>query len=516
MTHRLILEALPRLPFSRAALPGLLVLALALGTGCTTVQPVEKPTEAALAPAATGFWNTLEGSFPGDRFQLLDTGDQALEWRLRAIASATTSIDLQTFLWLGDGTGMTVLGAMLDAADRGVKLRILLDDSFTVGEGQAIAAFAAHPNVEFRIYNPFGERPDSLVLRQVENFGDFSRVDHRMHNKSMVVDGHATIVGGRNIADEYFGRHSQSNFRDLEVVGFGPVAQRIAATFDQFWNSPWAIPAEDLLGPAPAGEQLDALAATIRQAAIHSVPETESQRLDAWNAMLQQAIPARAEILTDRPAESDPATELPNQLSAQLMGHMDEADTELVLISAYLVPTDDLADAIRRAEERGVSVRILTNSLRSNNHTAAHSAYRRYVHRLVSSGADLHEVRALAKDRSKYMLSPVDQKELGLHAKAILIDDDKSFVGSANLDPRSLELNTEMGLLIHSEAFNRSLRAALDIDFHPRNAWHLQETDAGKLRWIADDQTLDTQPAESRTQRLEDWFLSKLPIGKEM
>jgi putative cardiolipin synthase len=195
---------------------------------------------------------------------------------------------------------------------------------------------------------------------------------------------------------------------------------------------------------------------------------------------------------------------------------MDEADTELVLISAYLVPTEDLAGAIRRAEERGVSVRILTNSLRSNNHTAAHSAYRRYVHQLVSSGADLHEVRALAKDRSKYMLSPVDDKELGLHAKAILIDEDKSFVGSANLDPRSLQLNTEMGLLIHSEAFNRSLREALDIDFHPRNAWHLQETDAGKLRWVADDQTLDAQPAASRLQRLEDWFLSKLPIGKEM
>jgi putative cardiolipin synthase len=221
-------------------------------------------------------------------------------------------------------------------------------------------------------------------------------------------------------------------------------------------------------------------------------------------------------VLADAPAQADPAAEAPDQLARALIEQLDRARSEIVLVSAYLVPTPELADALRRAQARGVRVRILTNSLRSNNHTAAHSAYRGFIRSLLGHGVELHEVRALAKDRSLYMAPPVDAKHLGLHAKAILLDDDLSFVGSANLDPRSLQLNTEMGLLVRSRELNRQLREAFGVDFDRRNAWHLEGMPDGSVRWVGDDQVLNVQPAESTWQRLEDWFFSGLPIRNEM
>ena len=169
-----------------------------------------------------------------------------------------------------------------------------------------------------------------------------------------------------------------------------------------------------------------------------------------------------------------------------------------------------------RALDRGVRVRILTNSIGSNNHLSAHSAYRNHIGTLLENGAELHEVRTDAEDREQYMLSPVDEKRLALHAKALVIDHDKVFVGSANLDPRSLRINTEMGFLVTSEAFNQNLRMALEGDFSTDNAWQLQLQEDGRVFWVAADQTLESQPAESFMQRIEDWFFSHLPIEDEL
>jgi putative cardiolipin synthase len=503
-------------------LPGACLVPLALAclmalAGCASVSPASAPVQtSAVSPVQDPLWSALEAAWPGDRFEVLNRGDEALEWRLRAIDSATASIDLQTFLWSADGSGLAILARLLAAADRGVRVRILLDDSFTVGEGEAIAALAQHPGIEFRIYNPFAQRPDNLVLRQVANLGDFARVDHRMHNKVMIADTRAAIVGGRNLADEYFGQHASANFRDLEAIASGPIVRQLADVFDRYWQSPWAVQASDVVGTPSAGASLDALRTRLA-ARVGPLPaETPEARQAAWNELLAGAVPASATVLADDPARADPAVEKPDQLAAALIEQIDLAASELILVSAYLIPTPELAEAIQRAERRGVQVRILTNSLRSNNHTAAHSAYRHYVHTLIRHGADLHEVRALAKDRSRYMRTPVDQKHLGLHAKVLLIDDDLSFVGSANLDPRSLNINTEMGLLVRSREFSQSLRECLGVDFERRNAWHLQESADGQLRWVGDDVVLHEQPAESMLQRLEDWFLGALPIGDKM
>lgn len=506
-------------------LPLLLALVtwVTLATGCQSTPPSSPataagPVQSALPPSQDPLWTGLGAAAPGDRFLPLNRNDEALAWRLRAIDTATSAIDLQTFLWLPDTAGRLILARILAAADRGVRVRILLDDSFTVGEGDAISAVAQHPNIEVRIYNPFRQRPDDLVLRQLTNLTEFSRIDHRMHNKAMIVDGRAAIVGGRNLADEYFGLNPGANFRDFELLTFGPAVGGLSALFDRYWRSPWSVPAQEVLGDQLSGTSLETLqSALIGQAATVVGPtESATERHAAWRALADKSLAGQSSILADDPAQVDPARETPNQLAGTLIAHIDQARAELVMISAYLVPTPELADAIRRAQARGVRVRILTNSLRSNNHTAAHSAYRGFIRSLLGYGVELHEVRALAKDRSLYMVPPVDSKHLGLHAKVILLDDDLSFVGSANLDPRSLNINTEMGLLVRSGALNRQLRDAFGVDFETRNAWHLEQTADGKLHWVGDDQVLSEQPAESPLQRLEDWFFSELPIGGKM
>jgi putative cardiolipin synthase len=220
----------------------------------------------------------------------------------------------------------------------------------------------------------------------------------------------------------------------------------------------------------------------------------------------------------DRPPDKNPARadEAPVQVAKALRKLIDSAESEVILISAYLIPTPELEAAIERAERRGVQVRILTNSLRSNNHTAAHASYRRHISRLVDQGADLHELRSDGKDRGRHMLGSARDRSLALHAKCLIIDDDRVFIGSCNLDARSLRINTEMGLLIRSTELNHQLRKAVQLDFHPRNAWHLQRQPNGAIHWVGDDRTLTSQPAASSMQRLEDWIFSLLPIEGEM
>jgi putative cardiolipin synthase len=486
--------------------------------GCSTLNPIELPDETASAPAESPLWEAVAAAHADNALFLLNDGSEALEWRMRMINSATVSLDLQTFLWKEDRTGLLLFRQILAAADRGIRIRLLVDDTFTVGENDLIYDLDRHPNIEFRIYNPFKRRYNSLALRQLMNLGEFSRLDHRMHNKVMVADNRAAIVGGRNLADEYFGHHEKGNFRDMEILCTGPVVQDLSLCFDLYWNSNWSFPASHILDRPPKEKDLAHLRTWLDETADSGLQENPADRRQEWITAVASAAGGTITLLYDEPAEANPANteEQPNQLSEALLGWIDRAEKELVLVSAYLIPTPELEAAVERAEKRGVAVRILTNSLRSNNHISAHSAYRHHLQRLIGHGADLHEVRSRAKDRSRYMLPPVDNKLLGLHAKLLLIDDQYTFIGSANLDPRSLHLNTEIGLLIDSPEINRQVRKQLAIDFHLRNAWHLRQNDEGKIIWVADDMSLPNLPADSQFQRLEDWFLGILPIEDKM
>ncbi|MDH3932996.1 MAG: phospholipase D family protein [Chromatiales bacterium] len=493
------------------------VLALSVLAGaCASLEPVDLPDEYTAAPTDAPLWQSLD-EIRTDNWQvLLDSGPAALDWRLLMIDSATESLDLQTFLWKFDTTGSMILSHLMAAARRGVTVRLLVDDTFLASQEQMLLALEEHPNIEYRVFNPFKRRADSLVTRQLLNLAEFHRLDHRMHNKALVADNRVAIVGGRNLADEYFGLHEQTNFRDMELLVGGPIVQDIAASFDDYWNDEWSFPIEMLSHLSPSYAALDN-AATVKEPdlRIHNEPTADLLQR-RWQALVRGALPGTPTLYVDDPPVGKPQDTPPIELANALIEMFDNAEEEVLILSAYLIPTPRLEGAVARAVARGVNVRILTNSIRSNNHLAAHSSYRNHINEMLGDGAQLHEVRIDARDRYVHMFPPVEGKSIALHAKAIVFDRDKVFIGSANLDPRSLRINTEMGLLVVSEELNAAVRTAFDPDFAERNAWRLQFDADGKVVWISDDTVLRSQPAASWMQRIEDWFFAHLPIEDKM
>jgi len=491
---------------------------LMLPACASRLEPLSLPPEYASEPSQSGLWLELNAIRDDNWHYLLNQGVPALDWRLRAIDSATRSIDLQSLFWHFDTTGRLILKHVLAAADRGVRVRVLVDDMFMVSVDQILLGLHTHPNIEFRTFNPYRRRANSMATQEILNLGEFHRLDHRMHNKVMVIDNRISIIGGRNMADEYFGLHKSANFRDMEVITGGPVVITISDAFDRFWNNHWAFPADTLItseSPANALEASRALG--LADDSVHQ-EESEQARAQQWKMVVRQSVLGSADLTMDDPPADNPADsqDAPVQMASDIIDLVDSAKEEIWMVSAYLIPTTEFAAAIQRAEERGVEIRLLTNSIQSNNHLTAHSAYRNHIRQLMKFGADLHEVRADAKDRAIYMQGPVDDKKLGLHAKVMVVDNEKVLIGSANLDSRSLRLNTEIGLVINSPAFARQVLEAFSLDFSKRNAWSLRFAEAGHVQWVSDEQVLNSQPAQSFMQRIEDWFFALLPIEGEM
>ena len=495
----------------------LLVLVIVL-VGCAVLTSVDLPTARTPPPSQALVWDALDADHQDDWFVLLNEVPEALAWRLRAIDTATESIDLQTFLWTFDRTGSLVLDRLIAAADRGVRVKLLIDDTFLAGEDSLFLELHHHPNIQHRVFNPFKRRASEGVTRWALNLAEFDRLDHRMHNKAMVIDNRVAIVGGRNLADEYFGLHGAANFRDMELIVGGPIVRQLAQTFDDYWNDDWSVPIDRLSHIKTSPADLARIRQGIDPDTPVYAPESESRRLQHWRELIAGSRRGRATLLADQPPRDNPALpqEAPTQVADAIVNMFDDARDEVVIVSAYLIPTERLESIVGQAVERGVRVRILTNSISSNNHVIAHSAYRNHINSLLSNGAELHEVKSDAESRHLYMLSPIETKALGLHAKALIIDDDSVFIGSANLDPRSLRINTEMGLLVDSPALNADMREAIRPDFDMANAWRLEFDEGGEVVWVSDDGRLAVQPATSFMQRIEDWFFSHLPIEAEL
>jgi putative cardiolipin synthase len=496
------------------------VLAAALVVGACATPPshdglADEPPQ---QRSADRFWRHIDAAAGHDWFHLLDTGDEAMTWRLRMIDSAHHSIDLETFLWMEDDLGLRIVSHLLAAADRGVKVRLLLDDAFTSHEDLTLLAMEEHPNIHLRVYNPYGVRVGGSAFRTVFNLADFRRVNHRMHNKALVVDGWAANVGGRNLADEYFGLHDAYNFRDMEVIVMGDGVDGVAAHFAAFWNSEWSVPAHRVLDVGSDVADLALLRARLAERVGPAQVATEAELETLWRDAAGKVVSGRAQFVADAPASpgAEPAEAPPDQMARFIVDIIDGAEEEVTLVTAYLVPTEGLMQVIERTLARGVRVRILTNSMRSNNHLAAYAAYSGYIRRLVGSGVELYELRTDAEDRNLYMTTPVDDKQLGLHAKFMLVDDDKVLIGSSNLDQRSLKLNTEVGLLVESRSLNARVREAVAVDFLPRNAWLVQSDGEGDLVWVGDGERLSHPPADSAFQQLEAWFIGLLPLDEQM
>ena len=403
--------------------------------------------------------------------------------------------------------------------ERGVVVKLLVDDTYDARRGRdAICRTLSSRTSSIASLIRSNVEASHFATRQALNLNEFHRLDHRMHNKAMIVDNRVAIVGGRNLGDEYFGLHEEANFRDLEIIVGGPVVAKVADSFDRYWNNRWSVPIESLSHVQSTPADLDRARRMHEDIGYVRAAEDSTERLERWRTLAETAFAGESTLIVDDPPDDNPAhqSEAPVQVADELASLFDDAEAEIIIVTAYLIPTPELTGAVERAIARGVRVRMLTNSIRSNNHLTAHSAYRKHIKEILDSGAELHEVRVDARDRHIYMLPPVDDKELALHTKALIVDADKIFVGSANLDPRSLRINTEMGFVIESMALNSELREAFAPDFERRNAWELELDDAGDVIWVSDELTLTSQPASSTLQRIEDWFFAHLPIEGEL
>ncbi|MEP0944715.1 MAG: phospholipase D family protein [Rhizobiaceae bacterium] len=496
-----------------------LLLALSIFlAACAELQPIFLPGQSTSAPAATGVWSELERIYAGNWQVPLNDGKTALEWRLHAIDSATQSINLQSFIWTLDKSGSLIHDRLIQAADRGVDVKILIDDSFLAGADQQILALHEHQNIQYRVYNPYKRRSTNAVSRQVLNLSEFDRLDHRMHNKTMVVDNQVAIIGGRNLADEYFGIDKEYNFRDMELLVGGPIVPKIAMSFDTYWNDHWSFPI-DAVGHLGARRTMRTTVSQRAEGISSSFPVLGNDTRDElWRQTVQTSFRGTARLYVDKPPSVSPDApgDRPVQVADELVQLVNTARKEVVIVSAYLIPTPPVTAVLRDAAERGVTVRILTNSINSNNHVSAYAAYRSHVSELLSFGAQVHELRVQGQGRSRYILPPISQKKLGLHAKYMIIDGQRVFVGSANLDPRSLRINTEIGLVVDSRALSQKLLALTEPDFAKTSAWQLALTPEGQINWIGESEVLLSEPASSGFQKMEEWFFAHLPIEAEL
>jgi len=508
----------------------LLTLTAVFIAGCASIDfEYPKADSRALAPAETadtalgqtmrrlhGVHNAGESGF-----YVVNDGIDALAIRLLLADRAERTIDAQYYLIKDDTVGNLFIGSLLDAADRGVRVRLLVDDMFTKGLDAGMAAIDSHPNFEIRIFNPFARRS----ARAVDGVTSFSRINRRMHNKSFTVDNQITLIGGRNIADEYFGASKDVTFSDLDVLGIGPVVADISAMFDTYWNHPAALPVPGFarMPDDPASmlpEIRDKLKA--KREGMQNSPYGEavhSQILVTIEKDADAFTWAPYTVAVDSPDKSIKAkAEDAESIRTPLIESLQSAEHELLLISPYFVPLKTGIREISALQERGVDVVIVTNSLAANNQKMVHGGYAPSRKPLLQAGVRIFEVRADATVRGTEYVADASTRAT-LHTKAFVVDRRQLFIGSFNFDPRSAFINTELGVIIDSPKLAEEL-AALADDVLPTKAWEVFLNEDGKLRWRGLQDGQETifrkEPQTSAWERFVAGFYRILPIRGQL
>ena len=422
--------------------------------------------------------------------------------------AAERSLDVQYYIWHADTSGGLLAHELWQAAERGVRVRLLLDDNNTRGADEAIAALDAHPNIEVRLFNPYANRG----FRLGELATDFARLNRRMHNKSFTADNQAAIVGGRNVGDEYFGADSPVEFADLDVLAVGAVVPEVSAAFDAYWNSESAYPAASLIDQAGQLRPLERIeeqpgAARYLQA-VRATPLVQM--------LLSGSLPlewAAARVVQDDPAKVlRPPEKTELHLLPRLEKAMGKPLRELDLVSPYFVPTKDGAAALTALAESGVRVRVLTNSLAATDVSPVHAGYAKYREELLRAGVRLFELKPNVEDvKTKDKGRGAGNSDASLHAKTFGVDRSRIFVGSFNFDPRSARLNTEMGIVVESQTLASRLSEALDRDM-ANVAYEVRLSSDGSLAWVERDVRHTSEPGAGVLKRLWIGFLSILPI----
>jgi len=505
-----------------AFLRSLLLGALLLLSGCAQLPArPELPYQAAV-PVADGTRLDAEvapaaAKHPGaSGFRLVADGMEAFALRGYSARAAGRSLDIQTYIWHDDLTGRLLAAEVLDAADRGVQVRILLDDLDARAKSLVLLALDRHPRISIRIYNPFATR-EGMLGTAFEFASDFGRVNRRAHNKSWIVDGRLAVAGGRNVGDEYFMASPEANFQDLDLLVAGPAVDALASAFDSYWNSTSAWPIRALDKRTPGTEALPAVREALRKSTRDAGQETWVQALGDPDALARirvgylgmrwtrewQLFQDAPDKLEQRVPESGASPVLAGLRSAMRAG-----EREIVIISPYFVPGEDGAQALVDGVRQGLRIRILTNSLASNDVAAVHGGYIRHRGMLARGGVELWELKPrLGREQGSLFGSSGAR----LHGKAAIIDGRTLFVGSMNLDPRSVELNSEQGLLVTDTVLAAQLSALFDNMTRPENAWAIGWDPVRKrLLWRDASGVRDREPdagiARRAVARLAYWL----------
>lgn len=491
----------------------------ALGEPGSALAPQDSaaPLDRILAP--------LEQAHPGHSGLLLvEDSTDAFAMRALSARDAQRSIDVQYYIWHNDHTGRLLAQELVRAADRGIRVRVLFDDINARGKDDVIFALDSHPYIEVRLFNP-GRNREGILGRAVELLLRGFMLNRRMHNKAWIVDGRVALVGGRNVGDEYFDHGAQVNFHDMDLLVAGPAVAQTSAIFDQFWNSRAVIPITALhriplkrrtltqvrlaldeteAQPGQMQHLYPAASKPAQQGEAHWLQEA-SQRL-LWSE--------RVQVLSDPPEKAHPRSA--SQLREQWLMHalnplLQGASEELIVLSPYFVPGERGTQRLLDKAGAGVQTRVLTNSLASTDVALVHAGYSRYREPLLAGGIILHELMPAGPQR----LGVFGSSQASLHTKAMVADGARGFVGSFNVDPRSAELNTEMGVLFEDARLAAQVRESYLQSIGPDSAYRLT-LEQGEVRWHEAGKVWDHEPQAQAWKRALLVVMRWLPIESQL
>lgn len=509
------------------ALRVLVPLHVVLATACANLPaPVAKQPDAAFSTQATTLGKQVLAAAPApdaSGFRLLLSGEDAFAALAVLVERAQHSLDLQYYLIRDEISARKLLRRVDAAARRGVKVRLLVDDLNTAGEEDVLLCLAQQPRVQVRLYNPFPAGRFSTVSRLLASATDATRISARMHNKMLVADNAVAVTGGRNLGDAYFVQSKETNFLDLDLLVAGPLVRRLSASFDGFWNADLAYPIESLVTRKPAcngAEPVRSAGARATDAKNATEPAASQPPARSLERELRQGrfnlTWAPATLLADKPSkiESEGKPAPSETVSDDIEQLLAAARREVIVISPYFVPGQRglaLAQSLRR---RGVKLRVLTNSLAATDAPAVHIGYARYRKALLEMGVELFELRPqIGSPRSS--VGPFGSSRSSLHAKALVIDRNIVLVGSMNMDPRSANLNSEIGLVLRDRAIAEQLVRLYD-DVTAHSSYRVELGDGYKLRWTANETPTappavhDSEPEAKLSLRFLLWVLSPL------
>ena len=523
----------------------LVILIVAILSGCASLPPgsdFPKTASSALAhPEDTRFGRQFENAARehngNSGFRIIPVGADGFLTRMQMINAAERTLDLQYFIFRGDETGRLLTDAVLHAADRGVRVRVLIDDGETEAGDEQITALEAHPSVEIRIFNPFAYRGHIKLVKAIEFMFNASRLDYRMHNKLLVMDNAIALIGGRNIGDKYFQIDPESQFADDDVFAAGPIAQQLSATFDDYWNNALSIPAEALSSRKSSQTALNEHRVVLNE---------QSQQLKAdgndyvkrvatgepFSGMISGRLPliwAHAQLVYDSPDKKkvENGTMVGRLMHRAVANAATAVQSELLMVTPYLIPGAEGMQLFKDLRQRNVLVRVLTNSLESSTVSLAQAGYMHYRLPLLEDGVEIYEIRSLLGNaRGSGQTAAISRYgNYSLHAKMFVFDRQRLFMGSMNFDQRSMHLNTEIGLIIDSPALAQQVAARFEAMVLPANSYMLalRPNDAGRspsLVWRTQENAkaveYDAEPARSDWQRVKVNVLSLLPLDKEL